>query len=423
VQLKVGFSPMAVPGRVSAGSGGLYVSLTLLLALALLSVWLWARAVGLGRRFPVDRAFRFRVGCLLAAAVVSMLNSPWPRMSAFGVFEYVSLALIAMVAARWTSTPEGVAVARSVFRNSLLFQALAVTAANVLGMQLSLTREVTDWQWGGGRYSGTLEAPSAAGTFMAIYLLVFMPRLFAGPGRRARRSDYWLFGFGLVALLLTLTRSAWLGFLLGGGGMGLQYLRRQGRVARSSLVRLLGIAVGCVLGAWAVLAPRMADDHVGAAMTRWHLVMIALEMIKSHPLTGVGINTAAGQVWGYAAQLGQGGWVFIVHNHFLLVAAEMGMPALLAFVSLLSLALRTAWRCARSADPLVRETGEGLFWSLVTMAWALNMDQVAAASTHVLLWLLMGLSIGLGTRLRRTSAAAEMPAAPGVAPALRDAAA
>jgi len=79
----------------------------------------------------------------------------------------------------------------------------------------------------------------------------------------------------------------------------------------------------------------------------------------------------------------------------LLVAAETGLPGLLAFLWVIGSSLRAALIAARSDDPFISETGTILTAIHLALIWALNIDFVAGAETYVLLWFVMGFTHGV----------------------------
>src|SRR5438874_12024034 len=118
-------------------------------------------------------------------------------------------------------------------------------------------------------------------------------------------------------------------------------------------------------------------------------------MIEKNPLLDVDLNNAKQVVHKYAAETplirNADGfvWVFIVHNQFLLVASETGIPGLIAFLAVIGIALRAAVACMRARDPVLSETGAILTTSIIGLIWALNLDHVPGAQTYILLWFIM----------------------------------
>jgi O-antigen ligase len=228
---------------------------------------------------------------------------------------------------------------------------------------------------------------------LVVCLLSALSRLYQRVDARQRLWLYLQLGLGSFALLLTQTRTAWIALILGGAGILTAAVRR-GELRGKRLASLGGVAVVAVLAAWPFIAGRVEASHGDDALIRWRLVLVAWEMIKSHPLLGIGLNTATHQLATYAARAGAEGWVFIVHNQFLLLWAETGLVGLVAFVSLFRIAIGCALRLLRALDPELRNAGLWLFWSLIVVIWALNMDHVSGAPTYKLVFFLFGVATG-----------------------------
>jgi O-antigen ligase len=126
-----------------------------------------------------------------------------------------------------------------------------------------------------------------------------------------------------------------------------------------------------------------------------------MEMIKAHPIIGVGLNNATAVVRQYAEIAGMGGvWVFIVHNQFMLVAAETGLIGFAAFAALYAGGIRAAYRAMQSDDVLIRDAAAATFWCLLALIWSLNLDHVAGAMTYAFLFFLFGIASGLAMLTR-----------------------
>lgn len=399
LQLEVAYTPIAYGGTKVAGPFGTMITPALLGAAALLALATAQRMWGTAQRLRVERLMVIAAGGMLLTAVLSMLNAAGRTLSLFGVFELVSLSIVAVAASNACSEAKNLRLLRQGFFVILFVQSCLIIIEQSVGVQISLSRGINaDYGWGNsveGRFAGTFGAPSSAATFLVVSLL-FLLRHMIATGFRQRSGKLWaLFALGLLALLLTRTRSGWIGFIIGCAGMTWQ-ARRAGTLPRWVTRRLLIAGVLALLLAWPLVSGRLADDHRGMADTRGNLAWIAAEMIKAHPVLGVGINTATNQVYQYAVRAGlSSGWVFIVHNQFLLVAAETGIPGLAAFSALIWVGLRAARRSMRSDDPLLNEIAGATFWALVAMVWALNLDHVSGCMTYVLLWALIGAASGL----------------------------
>lgn len=333
---------------------------------------------------------------MILAGVLSMVNTPNKRFTVFGLWELGSLALIALAAGNWAATRDGLRLMRATLLFALFTQSTIILLENVSGVSFSMQEGVTgEGHWESARFAGTLVVPSVSATFIVIGLLFTLGRLFSTEVSRHRRWLVGLLALGLLVLLISLTRSAWIAFLLGGTGLG-WYLLRHGTLRILDVQRILVILAIAILCAWPALSGRLAANHSADADARWNLIVIAMEMIKAHPLFGVGLNNATTVLRDYAAIAGLSSvWIFIVHNQFLLVAAETGLFGLFAFLLLFKVGLTSAYRAMRSDEVLVRDTGAVVFWCLVALVWALNLDHVSSAMTYVFVWFLIGMATGL----------------------------
>jgi O-antigen ligase len=397
-----------------AGAYGILISPILGVAAILFVLRVLLSARRLGPRLSIDGRLVRWTGLLFLAGVLSTVNTPDRQLVSFGLFEIFSVGLIAAVTADQCRTRDGLRVVQRMLAWTLVIQSILIIVSFSTGVQISLSHGVRgdDYGWAQvGRFAGTLNTPSAAGTMLVVCLLGALTRLYQSISVRERLWLYVQLGLGSFALLLTQTRTAWIAFILGGVGV-LGAAVRRGELQAQRLVTLAGGAVVSCLAAWPFIASRVEANHSDDAEVRWRLITIAKEMIKAHPFAGIGLNTGTSQVYSYAAKAGTDGWVFIVHNQFLLAWAEMGLLGILATIWLFRVALQGAARLKRSHDVELRNAGLWLFWSLISLIWALNMDHVAGAPTYKLVFFVFGVAVG-AARLAQPAEGAATGAAPG----------
>ena len=422
VAIAYGFRPFK-----PAGPYGILISPILIVAALLFSLRVVIAARRLGPPLYIDRRLMWWTLVMFGAGVASTVSTSDRQLVSFGLFEILTLALIEVAVADQSTTREGLRLVQRVVAWMLVIQSILIIVSFATGVQISLSRGLPGDEAAlvqSGRFTGTLNTPSAAATFLVVGLLSLLSRLYEPMSGRDRLWHHLQLGLGGFALLLTQTRTAWIGMILGGGGILLTAVRR-GELRAQRLFALAGGAVLVLLLSWPFIAARVEANHMDDYETRKRLVLIAVEMIKAHPLVGVGLNTATSQVHEYAARAGAEGWVFIVHNQFLLVWAETGIVGFIAFVSLFRVALQAAARLKRSRDPELERAGLWLFWSLVTLVWALNMDHVSGAVTYKLVFMLFGVAVGAArlvpqregadAAIGERGAAARAPARAGVA--------
>jgi O-antigen ligase len=213
-------------------------------------------------------------------------------------------------------------------------------------------------------------------------------------GRQSRLAVV-AFGVGVLCLALTLTRSSWIAFTLGSTVLGAYWVRR-GVLKLQTITAVLLVVALAVAVAWPAVSVRLQQDHKAAAEERENLLYIGFEMVKAHPLIGIGINTSRDRLndfvpgW-FTAQ----DWVYVPHNQYLIVAEETGLIGLLAFLWLLWTGASAAVRSARADDPVVARMGMTLVACFVVMIWAMNIDFYGGTQMYVILWVLLGFACGL----------------------------
>ena len=129
------------------------------------------------------------------------------------------------------------------------------------------------------------------------------------------------------------------------------------------------------------------------------LADMAVVMIKDNPWFGVGFGDYNRAAFGYAPPLFATVSAdyqlllhqLVVHNHYLLLAAELGIPATLFFLYLMWRFVRLAWPLERWRDPGVFALVVGLCAAVVGQALFFNSDNYYADTRVFMFWLYAGL--------------------------------
>lgn len=209
-------------------------------------------------------------------------------------------------------------------------------------------------------------------------LTVLLPLGFAGVvwawRTGARDNKLWLFIalggalsllIGMSALILSASRGAWLGLLAGAVAVIWLALRRRLSEATGKRHLLDGLALTVLLvgltGYWlafqqAELAQFLGSVTVGeSAVTRPVLWQDALALIGDYPITGSGLDSTM-MVYSTYGRLLHVGYITHMHNLFLQIAVEQGIPALIIFLGLLLIA---GWSLLRACGR--QQTGVAVF--------------------------------------------------------------
>jgi len=293
----------------------------------------------------------------------------------------------------------------------MVFQALVGiyqgTTGNPLGLDfLNETTAVHKQELNQGlvnRVQGTIGHPNS----YAMYITTVIPFAWALLFSRISRLFKFLvsitFCLGCVALILSLSRAAWISFLAI-ISIGLVLAVRRKRIISGAALRIAGATSLLLLGLTffgpKIILSRLTSSDQGSASSRIKLAQIALDIIKDHPLVGIGLNNYS------LVSPEYGGIVigreYIVHSAFLLIAAETGLIGLAAFIIFLAVLLIKSWRIIiRAPNDTVWVAGVGIFSAYVALVLHSLVDYALLGSLQLItqFWLLAGLTAALIQRV------------------------
>ncbi|HOE12246.1 MAG TPA: O-antigen ligase family protein [bacterium] len=199
------------------------------------------------------------------------------------------------------------------------------------------------------RVSGTFFDWNIFSAYLVIVLSLFLVYAWRGLLRGNLSGKVYWGWIGLVAIwLLTFSRSGWLGGVaavvaLVGFGFPI------GRLARKYLVFIGVVAVICIvaqINPIGMVARRVKQSLTGERSVVEHAYygLAALEMLRNHPLTGVGIHNYSSV---YQAQFNPNLPGATAHSGFLSIFAEMGLIGGVIFVFTYLVVLHRLWTAQR----------------------------------------------------------------------------
>jgi O-antigen ligase len=264
---------------------------------------------------------------------------------------------------------------------------------------------------GTSRAGGTIGSPNMAGAYFAFtFALSGALVLAADVSRRLKRLALAASVLTLVALVLTLSRGAWIAC-----GVSILILLRgpYGRMKWPAVLGLLLLMALALVPLREVITNRVVSSDHGSAAGRLPLIEMAWQMIVDHPLLGVGANNFVLELPRYAGGDFSSAWLSSVHHKYLLIWSEAGFAALLAFVTFIVLTILRGWRGRRAQDPVLAAVSLGLAAAVAGHAVHMNFDIFADGTPVLLLWLAAGLLASPALtveRSARSSAAARRAA-------------
>jgi len=213
-----------------------------------------------------------------------------------------------------------------------------------------------------------------------------------------------------IAIVATLSRSGWLGLLAGLLVLGMLL---PGHRLKLGALLVAAVAVILVAGLVPAIADRLGPHATGPfemLASRWRVWTAAIAMIGDHPIFGVGIGNFQNVYPAYGVRPVSAPHA---HNLFLNLAAERGLPALVAFALVLAVLLRTlhhAWAAART--PAGKALVAGFSASLVAFLVHSLLDVSYVEETVLLLfWVVIGVSAVLPRAVATVGSPARMEAA------------
>lgn len=282
------------------------------------------------------------LGFFFLGIVGSLVNTSDMRSAVSGILTFAQLAVL------WFAVQHLVGS-----RDQLRIVAKVAVFTLFISAMLALVQFIGDPK---ARVSGT----SQNAAILSADLFVALGFGFALWTTTLKKSSQWIWmiALGIVGLgvLVTLSRAAYVAFFPA-VLIGALYMGKGGRG--------IAVAFGLVIAVF-LLAPfavqRMEETSVRSdPSTRGHLHSIdaGIQMMKDHPLFGVGVDNYHDYYLQYTND--RRGQPRSAHNSYLAIGAEMGVPALLAFILLHLYAFRSLW--LRRKDFREAEDIVGLIWT------------------------------------------------------------
>jgi O-antigen ligase len=244
------------------------------------------------------------------------------------------------------------------------------------------------------RVGGTLGSANTAASFLA-FLLPSAVMLVAAPiGRGSKRLGVVAFFLGVIALILTFSRGGWVAFSVSVVFLAVAGWRR-GLISPQKIVLVVIAVLLLAIPFFGPISNRLTGNDLGAARSRLPLVRLATKVIEHHPVFGVGLNNVPLVLPSYAGP--EYGRVFLsaVHNKYLLVWAEAGIAAFLAFLWFLAATVRNGMNAWKADDSSLSPIALGLTAGLVGQLVHMNFDIFQSRPQVQLLWVVAALLVAI----------------------------
>jgi hypothetical protein len=404
------------PLNKSLGSSGPVVYTFDFMLICLYVAWLYQAATGRSAPIRVSHVEVLALALIgwLFVSAVRGTNTP---NSLNGALYFLRLYLIYVYVANNISGSRAVklvlaslllllAVQSSVALVQYVTKTNVGSLADLVGETIGSLREVEVATGYLFRARGTLTTDTALAQWFDLLLpFTFSLLLTKRINRSTRASLLLLLGMGMVALILTFTRGAWVGSLAGMTVVVGMWLRNRWVRATNLLfvLSLVAIAGSLMLPLTGLVRTRWSGTQQDSLAVRKNLNAAALEMIQQYPIFGVGWDNFAERApaFGVGFSWQQEGAIHKAHNLYLAFASEAGLPGLVIFLGLLLMVFHVAWNTLQMNDPWSETLTIGILGSFVAVlvhglvAWGL-----VTYSVFPLFWVLMGLLVAVNTLSR-----------------------
>jgi hypothetical protein len=203
------------------------------------------------------------------------------------------------------------------------------------------------------RAYGLAAHPNVLGGYLVLGLLMLCGALVAGRGGRLRGLLWALTIAGLVALVLTFSRSAWVGLAAGlvalawaAAGQLRGRLGRRGLLAAVLVVALVGLSVREALLARALVSASALEEQ--SIAERLFYAAAAWKLIVARPWLGYGVDNFPLAVQALLHETPSTLGYPNVHNVLLLAGSELGSGAALIWLGLGALGVLVPFQLVRA---------------------------------------------------------------------------
>lgn len=251
------------------------------------------------------------------------------------------------------------------------------------------------------RVGGTLGHANAMALFLEMTLpLIFSLALTKGIIISASRRFFFLatFVLGVMALVFTFSRSAWVSLFAALILVLLFYLRHLRLTVGQSIIIGAGgmTSLSALVALREPILRRLFASSSASFTFRENLITIALNMLRRHPWLGVGLNNFVLVMANYDTTGLTERRLTPVHNLYFLTAAETGILGLAAFLWLLIGVFAESWQTLRAKEPLLTSCVVGILAGLAAALIHSNLGWLWRYDVdHMAFWFLVAFALAI----------------------------
>ncbi len=363
-------------------------------ATAVLAIMAWVVSKFAGRMRPLRTSANWPLLLWVLAAAISLIHSTDLPTSLKGLQKMLKGIGLFFVAAETLRTRERlVAVVTATMIGAILVSADGLIQV-MRGTDLFYGRVPGVTPGGFPRLAATFGHPNNFGAYAVTILPACV--MMALPSMTLKRR-WWSGGVvGLLALCLVFTFSRPSVLAVAASITPFAIVRRAWKsLAALGVASVVGVAcLPAPIREWVASQPSWL--HVIAQPLRFEIWQAGLNMIRAHPVFGIGVNLF---VHNYVQYRIPGDTLVAAygHNHYLQMAAEIGLVGLAIFLWLLACTARVWHRLLHHPQAWVRSVSLGMGCGIIAfLAIGLLESALYSSRTNLFFWMWMGTVHGLG---------------------------
>jgi len=412
VPLQLGTHVFYREADTSSGAlGGLSISVTTIALLALYASWFLRRLERRGQEARSSPQRNWALVCYLGFSSLSLFVARDARLSAFELFFLLQMYLVFRYVAHFVRTRRDVLFVVSCILAGCLIESLLMVGLGFGNVSTSLWGPFhirVDHDAGGKftRVGGTVGSPNEAGAYLSVVLSVAVSVLFVEAERKYKWLAAAVLAFGGAALVFTFSRGAWTAFVLA-TILFLFSTRLRKRISLRPLIPFAAILLFLYLPFHNEINNRLISDDNGSAESRVPLMNLAFRMIADNPILGVGANNFSAAMADYLTPEFRKGFLYTVHNKYLLVWSEIGPGGLLAYLAFFLGILRVGRACWKQGDSFLATLALGMTVAVIGNMVHQGVEILHDRGITQLLWLIAGILVAMQEILRAPTASCD----------------
>ncbi|MFX0195088.1 MAG: O-antigen ligase family protein [Candidatus Hodarchaeota archaeon] len=387
----------------TGGAVGLSISIWEISLFFLFLIWISEVLLKKDQEIHFLAKWSIPIFCLIGFSILSTINSSNITLSIFEIIQLIKVYLLFFFVANYIKTEKDLRYVVCILFLTFFLECTLGIVQYISGRSFDLAilgggGEKFARTFGGAafRVSGTFGTSNAFGSYIIMLLPLILSLLFFTIKRTHRMIYGSLLIMGVISLILTLSRGAWVGFIISVTVLLLLLHSKSINKPKAFLmgsIFLLTITIIVFTLRETIVLRLYSDDH-GSALSRIPMMRIAFEMIKQNPVFGIGINNYIEVMANYDPTGLAYCYFHPVHNVYLQIAAEIGVFGLCIFLWFLFVLYREALQNFKKSLDFASNIRIGLIGGITALlVHSMVNNGSVGDGIFILFWLFTGLLV------------------------------